>query len=126
MRYPMYEQDYILRMINDLVRFLSRIIFKKESPIYEISLNEEYAQTDVLHKNLLALLADGKINEAEDMLFEEFNPKENRDLMVALDFYNRLNTMDEDYLQANNFSKEEIAEGLRDMAKRAGLSTYEI
>lgn len=122
----MYEQDYIMRMINNLVRVLSRIIFKKETPVYEISRNEKYSQSDSLHKNLLALLSDGKINEAEDMLFEDFNPKDNKDLMVALDFYNRLNNLDDEYLQENNFPRKEIEEGLRDMAKRAEISIYEL
>lgn len=122
----MYQQDYIMRMINNLVKFLSRIIFKKESPTYEISNRQEYKQSDSLHKNILALLSQGKINEAEDMLFEDFNPKDNQDLMVALDFYNRLNNMDDEYLKANNFSREEIEEGLRDIAKRAEISIYEL
>lgn len=122
----MYEQDYIMRMINNLVKFLSKIVFNKEIPVYETSQKEEYAQSDDLHKNLLSLLSDGKINEAEDMLFEDFNPKDNKDLMVALDFYNRLNNMDDEYLKANDFSREEIEQGLRDIAKRTGISTYEI
>ena len=122
----MYEQDYIMRMINNLVKFLSKIVFNKEIPVYETSQKKDYAQSDALHKNLLSLLSDGKINEAEDMLFEDFNPKDNKDLMVALDFYNRLNNMDDEYLKANDFSREEIEQGLRDIAKRTGIATYEI
>ena len=122
----MYEQDYIMRMINNLVKFLSKIVFNKEIPVYETSQKKDYAQSDDLHKNLLSLLSDGKINEAEDMLFEDFNPKDNKDLMVALDFYNRLNNMDDEYLKANDFSREEIEQGLRDIAKRTGIATYEI
>lgn len=122
----MFEQDYIMRIITNLVRFLSRIVFNKDIPVYEISNTEEYSQSDALHKNLLALLSDGKINEAEDMLFEDFNPKDNRHLLVALDFYNRLNNMDDKYLKTNNFSREEIEQGLRDIAKKAEISTYEI
>ena len=122
----MYQQDYIMRMVTNLVRFLSKIIFNKEIPVYEISQKEEYSQSDDLHKNLLALLSEGKLNEAEDMLFEDFNPRVNRDLKLALDFYNRLNNLDDDYLEENNFSREEIGDGLRDMAKIAGISTIEI
>ena len=70
----------------------------------------------------MALLSEGKINQAEDLLFEDFDPKYNRDLMVALDFYNRLNNFDDNYLRENNFSREEIEEGLRDVVKRAGIS----
>lgn len=121
-----YQQDYIMRMVTNLVRLLSKIIFDKDIPTYEVSNDEKYSKSDDLHKNLLALLSEGKINEAEDMLFEDFDPSVNRDLKLALDFYNRLNNLDDEYLLENNFSREEIEEGLRDIAKRAGISTYDI
>lgn len=122
----MYEQDYIMRMINNLVRVLSKVIFNRDVPVYEISHEGEYEQSDDLHKNLLALLSAGKINEAEDMLFEDFNPRNKKHLMLALDFYRRLNDLDDEYLKENNFSREEIEEGLRDIAEIAGIETYEI
>lgn len=121
MRDLAYQQDYIMRMVTDMVRFLSRIIFDREIPTYEISGKEEYAQSDDLHKNLLALLSKGKINEAEDMIFDCINPQDHRDLKVALDFYNRLNNLDDEYLEKNNFTREEIEEGLRDIGEIAGL-----
>lgn len=122
----MYEQDYIMRMISNLIRVLSKVIFNRDIPVYEISQEGEYEQSDDLHKNLLALLSSGKINEAEDMLFEDFNSQNNRHMMVALDFYRRLNDFHDEYLKESNFSREEIEEGLRDIAKMAGIITYEI
>ena len=77
-------------------------------PVYELSQNEEYTQNDNLYKNLLALLSVGKINEDENQLFEKFNFKDNRQIMVAIDFYRRLNNLDNEFLQAHNFSREGI------------------
>ena len=46
--------------------------------------------------------------------------------MVAIDFYQRLNNLNNEFLQANNFSREEIEEGLRDIAKRSGIQIYKL
>ena len=42
-------------------------------------------------------------------------------MMVAVDFYHRLNNLDDGVLQENDFSREEIEEGLRDIASKAGI-----
>lgn len=122
----MYEEDYIMRSITNLIRFLSKFFYGKDIAVYELSENEEYTQSDSLHKNLLALLSVGKINEAENQLFEKINFKDNRTIMVAIDFYQRLNNLDNEFLQANNFSREEIEEGLRNIAKRSGIVIYKL
>ncbi|NLJ78696.1 MAG: hypothetical protein GX329_04975 [Tissierellia bacterium] len=122
----MYEQDYIMRTITNLIRFLSKIIFGKDIAVYGLSKGGEHIQSDRLHRKLLALLSEGKINEAEDLLFEKFNPKDTRQMMVAIDFYQRLNNLDDEFLKENNFSRKEIEEGLRDIASKAGITIYDI
>lgn len=122
----MYEQDYIMRIISNLIKFLSKIIFGKDIAIYELSEDEKHKQSDNLHKELLALLSEEKINEAENLLFEKFNPKDKRQMMVAIDFYQRLNNLDDEFLQGNNFSRKEIEEGLKDIANKAGIVTYKL
>lgn len=122
----MYEEDYIMRSKTNFIRLLSKKIYGKDIAVYELSENEEYTQNDNLHKRLLALLSEGKINEAENQLFEKINFKDNRTIMIAIDFYQRLNNLDNEFLQANNFSREEIEEGLRDIAKRSGIVIYKL
>lgn len=122
----MYEQDYILRITGDLIRFLSMVIFGKDTPVYELAEDEDSRESDGLHKQLLALLSENKINEAENLLFEKFNPSDNRQVMVAVDFYHRLNKMDDKFLHDNNFSRREIEEGLRDIASEAGVTTHNL
>ena len=79
-----------------------------------------------MHKELLDLISKKKINEAEDLLFEKFNSNDNRQIMVAIDFYQRLNAFDDEDLKESNFSRKEIEEGLRDVANEAGIITYDI
>lgn len=44
-------------------------------------------------------------------------------MMVAIDFYQRLNDLDDTFLQDNNFSRVEIEEGLKDIARKYGIVT---
>ncbi|MCF6464526.1 DUF6483 family protein [Clostridium sp. Cult2] len=117
----MYEQDYIMRLIKEMIKFIAKIFFHKDEISYELSNEDEYSQTDYLYKELLVLIELGKINEAENLLFEKLDENNNKYIELVLDFYNRLNNLDDDFLEENNFSREEIAEGLKDMAKEFGL-----
>lgn len=120
----MYEQDYIMRKISNIIKFLKTIIFGEDSSNYELSKNQENKQSDNLHKILIELIAFGKVNEAENLLFENFDSKDNRQVLLALDFYERLNKLDDDFLQQNNFSKEEIEDGLKEIARKVGIPIY--
>lgn len=120
----MYEQDYIMRKISNIIKFLKTIIFGEDSSNYELSKNQENKQSDNLHKILIEFIAFGKVNEAENLLFENFDSKDNRQVLLALDFYERLNKLDDDFLQQNNFSKEEIEDGLKEIARKVGIPIY--
>lgn len=120
----MYEQDYIMRKISNIIKFLKTIIFGEDSSNYELSKNQENEQSDNLHKILIELIAFGKVNEAENLLFENFDSKDNRQVLLALDFYERLNKLDDDFLQQNNFSREEIENGLKEIARKIGIPIY--
>lgn len=119
----MYEQDYIMRKIKHLIGFLGKAFLNKDFVIYELPKEEKHTETDDLHKNLLILINQGKINEAENLLFENLNNKDKRYMELALDFYERLNNSDNEFLEKNNFSRGEIEEGLKEVAKEFGIST---
>lgn len=118
----MYEQDYIIRLVRNMVKIIAKAFLGKEGAKYEITDKEKLTQTDLLHRKLLQLLKEGKINEAENMLFEEVDTNDIKYLELALDFYNRLNEMDDEFLENNNFSRKEVEEGLKDLLKEFGIS----
>lgn len=118
----MYEQDYIMRMIKDLIRFLATIFLKKDKVIYELTYSEKYIRIDLLHRQLVDLIDKGKINEAEDLLFIEIEPGNKKYMELALDFYERLNNLTNEFLESNNYSREEIQEGLKEIAKEFGVN----
>jgi len=119
--YSVFEEDYVMRTIKDLVRFLARIFLKKDTVNYELPDDEGYTQTDYLHKRLIELLKQGKINEAEDLLYKELYVGNEKYMELALDFYDRVNDFDDEFLEKNNFSREEIEEGLKEVAGQFGL-----
>lgn len=120
----MYEQDYIIRMIKNLVGFLAKSFLNKDVISYELQDKEKYTITDHLHKTLLSLISQGRINEAENLLYQELDNNK-KYMELALDFYERLNNFDDEFLEKNDFSRAEIEEGLKEVAKRFGIYIYE-
>jgi len=119
-----YKQDYIMRMINDFTRFLAKIFFNKDTVVYQLSPGENYTQTDCLHKQLLSMIQQGKINEAENLLFQHLDTGDKKYLELALDFYQKLNSLDDSFLEMNGFPREEIQQGLMAIAKEFGIPTF--
>lgn len=120
----MFEQDYVMRMIKDSIRFLAKIFLNKDAVTYQLPDEEEYTQIDYLHKQLLSLIYQGKINEAENLLFSELDSTNKKYMELALDFYGRLNSFDREFLDNNNFCREEIEQGLKEIAKEFGMPNY--
>lgn len=118
----MFEQDYVMRLIKEMVRAVLKLLFKidAESPTVELLENEEQKET---LENLLDMVDDGKINEAENILYDLTSNTDMSSLEVALLFYSYLNDKTDDFLEGNNFSREEIKLGMENLADRFGLSS---
>lgn len=116
------EKDYILRMIKDLVKSIAHIILGKSEINYELPPKEEYSKVDYLYIKLLELANQGNINEAENLLFDEINPSDMRQFEMAMSFYLYLNDFGDDFLEKNNYSRDEISEGIRAICKEFNLS----
>lgn len=118
----MFEQDYIMRMIHDLVRMLAKLLLGKDTVMYEFPDEGEFTEGDFLYKRILQLLEDGRINEAENMLFDEMHTDDLSYFEMAMDFYTRLNQLDDGYLEEHDYSREEIEEGIQMAARSFGIS----
>ena len=97
-------------------------MFQKESTGYVPGGTAEDAALDELHRRLLEKVNAGDIGGAEDLLFAESDPDDRRYLELAVDFYARLNDLTDAQLEAAGFGRDELEEGLRDMAGRFGVS----
>lgn len=117
------EKDYILRMIKDLTKSIAHLILGKSEIEYELPEESEYSKVDTLYVKLIELVNMGQINEAEDLLFDEINPSDMRQFEMAMSFYLYLNDFGDDYLEKNNYSRDEITEGIRSICKEYGVSS---
>ena len=68
------KQDFVLRRLEDQGRFLARLILGKDEAHYELPEYEAMDnRADALYRKLLALVDDGEINEAENILLDELD-----------------------------------------------------
>lgn len=122
----MLKNDYIMKMISNKIKFLTKLLLGKDNPEFECVENDIEDESNILHKDLIKLISENKINEAENILFSEFDPLDKNKIAVAIDFYNRLNTLDDETLKINDFTRKEIKEGLDDISKTLGMETYDL
>lgn len=120
------EQDYIMRLIHEMVRMLLKLLFNidMERPTFQIL--DEIGDDDIL-KSLIRMIDAGQINEAENQLYEMLDAegdesKNNENLKIGLLFYDYLNEKDNDFLERHDFSREEVREGVRNFVSEFGLS----
>lgn len=117
----MLQDDYILRQVEGLTRFLAKVLLGKDTISYHIIDDASHSDTDLLFYRLRELESSGGINEAEELLFDELESGNERYLEVALDFYSRLNELSDEELEARNFSREEILDGIKEAGKMFGI-----
>lgn len=120
----MFHEDYLINQINVMVRYIAETIFNKRDKSYTIKAEKYYeitSQGDII-TYLYDLVDEGKINLAENILFDKIN--ESRDIELfetGVDFYIYLNTKTDEFLLENDFSRQEILDGLEDLQKEFGL-----
>lgn len=114
-----YYNDYIIRMINDMTRMLMKLVFNIDMMPSDDMLETEEQKESMLR--LRGMADEGKLNEAENRLFETVDYGDLSDLKMALLFYSYLNNMTDECLEEHNFSREEIKRGLADIAQKYGL-----
>lgn len=116
-----FEQDYIMRLIKQMVAALISVMLGKENKIYELPLEDQYKSSEGLLRELLTMVNDGKINEAENLLYEKIEQGNKKDIENAILFYSYLNELDNDFLEKCNYSRDEIEIGVKEIAKLSGM-----
>lgn len=121
----MFEDDYLLRLIKEMVRTVLKLIFnlelKDDDPV-SVVFESENAEKMLY---MLTDLADlGFIDDAENQLYDfTQNSKDMEALKVALLFYSHLNQMDNEFLEDHDYSREEIVSGVKDVLERYHLDS---
>ncbi len=115
----MVKQDYLMRMINDLITGMAKMLFHTD-----IREDEELDfQSDTLgeqFKALLDLADEGKLEEALEEMDRILDQGHMESLKMALYFFEYLNRMDEDTLEAKGLEREDLQEKILEAADRFG------
>lgn len=116
----MFEQDYVMRLIKDMIRVILKLLFNidAETPATELIENEEEKATV---EALLDMIDVGAINEAENIIFEL--AEDNANLEMILLFYSYLNDKSDTFLLENHFSRKELQVDLKNILSQYGLDS---
>ena len=117
----MLQDDFILRQIREMVHAVMKMLFQVSASELTTEVIEDSTARTTL-ENLIALTDEGKIDEAENQLYEMTCDGDRQNLEIGLLFYYALNGKDDEFLEANDFSREEIMMGIQDLADRYNLS----
>ncbi|MCI8937717.1 MAG: hypothetical protein HFI44_12855 [Lachnospiraceae bacterium] len=74
-------------------------------------------------ENLLDMIDAGQINEAENRLYDLISSTNAGSLKIALPFYSYLNDKTDEFLEENDFYREEIRLGVKNVVDVFGLSS---
>lgn len=117
----MLQDDFILRQIREMIHAVVSMLFQVNASELSPEVIEDASARTVLEE-LLALTDEGRIDEAENQLYEMTCDGDRQNLEIGLLFYYNLNGKDDDFLEVHNFSREEIMTGIQDLADRYQLS----
>ena len=116
----MFEQDYIMRQIHQIIQVLMKLIFKIDSP----SPSTEYikdAETRQIADDMLKNIDIGNIAEAEEMLFSLIQNKTMDNLLAGLILYSHINEKEDEFLEMNHYSRSDAENSIKRLLSEYGL-----
>ena len=114
------EKDYIMRMIKEMVRVLFSLAFGKK--YVSVELENKYEVSGKNLKDFLHMIDSGKINEAENILLDSIDYTDRNEVMAAALFYQYLSEKDSEFLKNNNYTKEEVLSGFKQLLVQSGYN----
>ena len=116
------EKDYIMRMIKEMVRVLFSLAFGKKYVSVEREKENKYEVSGKNLKNFLNMIDLGQINEAENILLDSIDYTNKNEVMAVALFYQYLSEKDNQFLENNNYTKEEVLSGFKQLLMKSGYS----
>ena len=117
-----YEKDYIMRVIKEMVRVLFSLLFGRKYVSVEQENENKYEVAGKKLNELKAMVDQGKMNEAENILLGGIDYANKNEVAAAALFYQYLSEQEDDFLKQHNYSKEEVLDGMKQLLKNAGFS----
>ena len=105
--------DYLMRQIEEMARLCSQVLFAKHTeplPVFDEQGN--VTENGVLYGRLRMLCSAGRVNEAENLLFEWLDaPGGENFLPAALQFYQDIQKWEDAALEQAGFSRQKFGTG---------------
>ena len=116
------EKDCIMRMIKEMVRVLFSLAFGKKYVSVELEKENKYEISGKNLKIFLNMIDLGQINEAENILLDSIDYTNKNEVMAVALFYQYLSEKDNQFLENNNYTKEEVLSGFKQLLMKSGYS----
>ena len=116
------EKEYIMRMIKEVVRVLFSLAFGKKYVSVELEKENKYEVSGKNLKIFLNMIDLGQINEAENILLDSIDYTNKNEVMAVALFYQYLSEKDNQFLENNNYTKEEVLSGFKQLLMKSGYS----
>ena len=111
----MFEQDYLMRQIKEFIAFMMKLLFGAELRTADELI--DYQQNSGDGSGILFRMIDsGDIRQAEELLYESIQTKTADNLLKGYVFYQYLAQQEDEFLEAHDYSRRMIAEGVRRLA----------
>lgn len=120
-----YHQDWLMRQIEAIAATLTYLLTGRKTPAATVMPEEQtLSDTNSLYRLLRCLTQQGRICEAENLLFDAMDRNDPEAAKAGVRFYADINQLSDTALEAQDFSREEILSGLKELCRRCKLDIF--
>lgn len=115
------DKDYVMRIVHEWIRTLIKLIFNRD--IDSDADAEIPMETMEQFRKLQAMIDDGEINEAENILLDGLKAGDRAYFEMSLLFYEKLSGKTDEFLTEHDYSRQEVVDGLKYVVNFYGYSS---
>lgn len=117
------EQDYIMRMIKEVIRVLVTVALGKTYKQVELDAENKYEVSGDNVNQWKKMIDNGEINEAENLLLDEMDYTSREAVEEAIWFYGYVSEKGEAFLKEHDYSEEEVFDGCKCWQREADMKS---
>lgn len=116
----MIKNDTFMREINDIIKMTASIY--TDDIDYEYENIDNKTKEDKIYDELMELVSSGDLNAADECVFENLDPNSMNYLKLALNFYKKINELDDNELKSMDFERGEIKSAVLEILDAYGIN----